>query len=456
MSKLPIIIFIFTLPLFNLTAEDPFGDLFEDAEVNKSDTISENGNDNILDSGSDLNIEISGILSTELVYFFDAHQVEDNQVLARPEAEVEFKVYGGETEGIISLELSPQKWISRPETVYTDIITELYLRSFFDIGYLEAGLMKVEWGSADGIHVLDPLSYWDLSDGFSLDIISLKKAGEMIKMNMYIKDSGLLEVVYKPFFSSHIMAQEGRWSIGMENIPNLILPDTKTLEYSQAALRLTSTYNRFDIGMQYYYGYLPDPGITPVYSGIGDPLDPGNYDNYLTYNKAHLFGLEGGTSIGIFTFWLEAGYWLTGDLKGDDPTVYNNRFVYLPGLDFTVPKTKFYINLQLMGDYTFNTENISSLDVDDMSGNGSPSHNNMLLMAGEYSFNRDRTRVRLGGMWSIEEEGYMILPELLWDIKDNLNLSISGQIIEGKSDNPGLLNSWEANDNLSVKMAFTY
>jgi len=94
-----------------------------------------------------------------------------------------------------------------------------------------------------------------MSDGYSQDIINLKKAGEMVKMNFYIKDSGLLEVVYKPFSSSHIMAQSGRWSTGMKNNPNLHIPDTTTLEYSQAALRLSGTLGRFDIGTQYYYGW---------------------------------------------------------------------------------------------------------------------------------------------------------------------------------------------------------
>ncbi|MCK5198010.1 MAG: hypothetical protein KAR21_06650, partial [Spirochaetales bacterium] len=274
-------------------------------------------------------------------------------------------------------------------------------------------------------------------------------------MNFYIKDSGLLELAYKPFFSSHIMAQSDRWSTGMENIPNLHIPDTTTLEYSQAALRLTGTLGRFDIGTQYYYGYLPDPGLTPVYIS-GDPLDPSNYDNYLSYDHAHLFGLEGGFALGFLTFWLEAGYWLTEDLNGDDPTVYNNRLVYLPGMDFTVPGIKLYLNFQLIGDYTFNTGNLSLLDVDETTGYGSPSHNNMLLISGELPFNRDKTRFRLSGMWSIEEEGYMILPELLWDINDNLNLSIYGQIIEGKEGSPGMLDSWKDNDNFAVKIAYSF
>ena len=426
--------------MLSLSAQDAFGDIFGESELDESG------------SASVSNIEITGKLSTDLVYFFDASAVENNEVLAMPEAELNFNIIERNMEGIISLNISPQKW--GPDIIYTDIINELYMRSFFTFGYLETGLMKVEWGIADGIHVLDPLSFWDLSDGFSQDIINLKKAGEMVKMNFYIKDSGLLEIAYKPFFSSHIMAQSGRWSTGMENIPNLHIPDTTTLEYSQAALRLTGTVGRFDIGTQYYYGYLPDPGLTPVYIS-GDPLDPNNYNNYLTYDRGHLFGIEGGFALGFLTFWLEAGYWLTEDLEGNDPTVYNNRLVYLPGMDFTVPGTKLYFNVQLVGDYTFNTEDLSLFDVDETTGYGSPAHNNMLLVAGEFPFNKDKNKIRLSGMWSIEEEGYMILPEFLWDINDNLNLSIYGQIIEGKDGNEGMLNSWKDNDNFAVKISYS-
>ena len=440
MKLLSLIGIILILPLSIISAEDPFGDIFSDTEQDAgiSDSSPETSSDGI-------KIDFSGVISTEIFYFFDAAQVQDNEVIFRPEADLNIKASNSFMEGIVSLNLSPQKWITRPDTIRTDTLNELYLRSFFSIGYLEAGLMKVEWGSADGIHVLDPLSYWDLTDGFSFDVISLKKAGEMVKMNFHVKETGLLELVYKPFFSSHIMAQEGRWSIGTENIPNLHVPDTTTLEYSQAAMRFTSTINGFDLGAQYYYGYLPEPGITTD-----------GTDFYLAYDRAHLFGLEGGTSLGIFTFWLEAGYWLTGDIQGDDPTVHNNRIVYLPGFDFTIPRTKLYFNIQLMGDYTLKTENLSIGDVDDPTGNGTPAHNNILLVAGDYSFNRDKTKIRLGGMWSIEENAYIIMPEFLWYFNDYLDFSISGQIIDGQGGKNGMLQSWKNNDNLKVKLSYTF
>ncbi len=418
------------LPLLSLSAQDAFGDIFGESEIDESG------------SSSVSNIEVTGELSTDLVYFFDASEAADNEVLAMPEAEVNFKVPEGDMEGIISLNISPQEW--GPDIIYTDIVNELYMRSFFSFGYLEAGLMKVEWGSADGIHVLDPLSFWDLSDGFSQDIINLKKAGEMVKMNFYIKDSGLLEIAYKPFFSPHAMAQSGRWSTGMEAIPR---PDTTTLEYSQAALRLSGTLGRFDIGTQYYYGYLPDPAIKSYMGPI---------PTYLAYDRAHLFGLEGGFALGFLTFWMEAGYWLTEDIDGDDPAVYNNRIVYLPGMDFTVPGIKLYVNVQLVGDYTLNTDNLLPYDVDESTGYGSPSHNNMLLIAGELPFNKDKIKIRISGMWSIEEEGYIILPELVWDINDNFNLSVYGKIIEGTDGNPGMMDSWKENDNLAMKVTYTF
>ena len=446
MKKLFLIFAIILTPFIYLTAQDMFDDIFDETESDQTD------------SGS--NIEVSGAISTELVYYFDAAQALDTEVLIRPEAEVNLKIVEGDMEGVLSLNVSPQQLIDKYDTgittdIITDIINELYLKAFFSFGYLEAGLMKVEWGSADGIHVLDPLSYWDLSDGYSLDIMNLKKSGELVKMNFYLGDSGLLEIAYKPFFSSHIMAQSGRWSIGTENIPNLVLPETKTLENSQVALRLTGNFDQFDIGVQYYYGYLPDPGITPVYIS-GDPLDPTNYTNYLTYNRAHLFGLEGGTSLGPFTFWLEAGYWLTEDTAGDDPSVYNNRLVYLPGVDFKIPGTNLYFNFQLMGDYTFKTDNLTVFDVDETTGYGTSSHNNMLLLAGEYSFLRDKFKIRLGGMWAIEEAGYMILPEFFWNINDNFTLSLYGQIVDGKTGNPGMMNSWKDNDSLSIKATYTF
>ena len=78
------------------------------------------------------------------------------------------------------------------------------------------------------------------------------------------------------------------------------------------------------------------------------------------------------------------------------------------------------------------------------------------FIVGELPFNKDKIKIRVSGMWSIEEEGYMILPELLWDLNDNLKLSIYGQIIDGKVGNPGMMSSWKENDNLGVKMVYSF
>jgi len=42
------------------------------------------------------------------------------------------------------------------------------------------------------------------------------------------------------------------------------------------------------------------------------------------------------------------------------------------------------------------------------------------------------------------------------DLNDNLNLSIYGQIIEGKDGNTGMMESWKENDNLSMKVTYTF
>ncbi len=109
-----------------------------------------------------------------------------------------------------------------------------------------------------------------------------------------------------------------------------------------------------------------------------------------------------------------------------------------------------------MGDYTLKTDNLSIGDVDDPTGNGTPAHNNILLVAGDYSFNRDKTKIRLGGMWSIEENAYIIMPEFLWYFNDYLDFSISGQIIDGQGGKNGMLQSWKNNDNLKVKLSYTF
>ncbi|HHT80533.1 MAG TPA: hypothetical protein GXZ69_04720, partial [Spirochaetales bacterium] len=41
------------------------------------------------------------------------------------------------------------------------------ITSFFDWGFIKAGLLKEEWGSGDGVHVVDVLNAFDYSKGLS-------------------------------------------------------------------------------------------------------------------------------------------------------------------------------------------------------------------------------------------------------------------------------------------------
>ncbi|MEA1911068.1 MAG: hypothetical protein U9N32_05240 [Spirochaetota bacterium] len=341
------------------------------------------------------------------------------------------------------------------ELTIGDIVQELSLRTFFSFGYLDMGLFKTEWGKGDGIHVIDPLNPLDQSNGISSDINEMKKAEIMAKMNFYLGDVGLFEFVYKPYFHSIETASTGRWMV--EEIPFPLeattVPDTETPSYSQVAARLSSTLGIFDIGGMYYYGYMTEPGYAISYTDI---MDTSTYVTNLIFTKAQLFGLEAGWALGPFTFRAEGGYWLTEDREGSEAHLYNDRAVWLAGLDIMIPGTTLFVSIQEFGSYVVNFDKSNPMDIDLGMSYKEYAMTNTVVAAVEGSFYQDRMKLRLAGLYLFEVNGYMILPTYTWNIEDDLELSVAGQIFGGDNEGPNPYYAWRDNDSITLGMKYIF
>ncbi|HEC61980.1 MAG TPA: hypothetical protein ENI27_06960 [bacterium] len=396
------------------------------------------------DEQSALTVDITGEIGLGLTYYLDDEW--DSMISASPISILRVEARSDMLEGFLVFDLEQM----------TDVLDELYMRAFFTFGYLDVGLLKVEWGQGDGIHVIDPLNPLVQTGRVETDILKQKRAEVMAMMSFYLGQNGLLELVYKPFFHPHQFDTEGRWAL---EIPDIIPPDTETLAYSQAAARLTGSLGFFDLGALYYYGFMSEPGYQFETSFTGtDPLDPTHYTTTteLVFTRAQLFGLEGVLAAGPFTLRTELGYWLTEDTAGDQPELFNNRFVYLGGIDLMIPGTSIFLSIQVTGAYVLGYLDLAETDVDRMAAYDDTPHSTMIMGALDLPFARGLMKLRLSGLYLIQAGGFLLLPEYSWKIKDDLELRLSGQILGGKDTGNSPYQTWDTNDNVGISITYTF
>lgn len=396
--------------------------------------------------------QVTGRIALDLRYFLDDGW--DSAVDVSPGGFLNITASSGDLEGTLALGLEVDN--DNPPIAMGDVVDELYLKAFFPFGYLTAGLLKTEWGKGDGTHVIDPLNPLIQKNGVKTDLFEMKRAEAMVMASVYLGENGLLELVYKPYFHPLQSDLAGRWATGMPDTPS---PDTTTLTYSQGAARITGTVGACDLGCLYYYGFMSEPGyeVSVVFTGT-NLLDPTHYQTVIStvFTRAHLIGLEGAGALGPFTVRTELGYWLTEDADGDQPELYNHRFVYLGGIDLLVPGTGIFAGVQLTGSYTLDFPQAPEIDVDRLASYNGTAHANTLIGVIELPFARDTMKIRLNGLYLFEAEGYMLIPEYRWTINDDLELLLYGQIFGGEDTGGSPYSMWDKNDNIGITITYLF
>lgn len=419
-----------------------------------SDIFGAEGAEGSSEDSDFMKVIISGEIGVSLKTFLDDGV--DSDFSAIPQLNLDIIPSAGDLEGLARLKLDGSDMDSN--IAVEDILEELYLRYFFSAGYIEAGLKKVEWGKGDGIHVIDPINPLNQSDGVVPDINEMKDPVNMVKLNFYLGANGLIELVYLPIFKGYTIADEGRWAlVDMAELPNLTIREIGGLSGSTAALRYTTSLGAFDLGIQYYYGYKPEPGYKIETELTGpNPYDPADYtiSTELVYTRAHLFGLEAGAAAGPFTFRAEAGYWLTEDLDGDQPELYNNSMVFLAGVDFTIPGTTLFVSLQATESYVLDYKDLTATDVDFLAAYDDKPTTTSIIPAVDFPFAREKFKLRLGGIYLVEANGWMAAPELFCYPVDDMEISLSGQFFGGEKDS--FYKIWKDNGNISLGFKYVF
>ncbi|MDR1837929.1 MAG: hypothetical protein LBQ89_09780 [Treponema sp.] len=473
MIKRAILLLLVTIPLSAVCAQD-FGFGFDD-----EDSV---GN---IATGSGFGVSISGEVSASAVgYLDDFSKGLDYTWLGDIfSGRLNFLAKTSFVEGIINLNLN-----TSPSPVSLD---EAYLRAYFGAFEITAGLRKITWGKADSfgpLDVINPLDYskvfTEMADNDSM--MSVKIARPLVHASFRFGQFSKIEGVFVPNFEPHFIDGEGKWAPAqmgmMENLPPSIMilmpplittptlfdiniteikPDTKTLaalDYAQAGLRFTTTIGSADIGAQYYYGRLPQPAAKISFTLNMTPSPSADVSVLYLYNPYHQIGIDYAQVLFGFNIRAELAANITGDLKGDDGSVYNPSIAWSVGFDRDV-FLGINVNLQLNESIRMMNDKLGSSDMMsvmtgsfDIEGD-TPASATRLTAAVSKRFFRDELELRTAMVWGIEDKDFAVMPALIWT-RDDLRIAFSGGFFAGNSE--GQLGQYRNNNFLKVSLTYMF
>ncbi|MBN2618182.1 MAG: hypothetical protein JXR64_07710 [Spirochaetales bacterium] len=303
-------------------------------------------------------------------------------------------------------------------------IDECYANLYFDMLNMEVGYFKTVWGKGDKLHVLDLLNPIDYSNYFTQDYLENKIAQPTIKVNVPVGSFGMLELAYVPIFEGDLIPTDGKWMPLEVKAAKTLLqgfsilyPDTQTLSYGQFGTRFTTSINGFDFGGLYYFGYDRQPTLNLT-------------KLKMDYNFMNVAGIEFGTVLAGFNLRGELAYYFINNSK--------DTLNYLGGFDRDLPLHNVNINIQVKGEYNTESEDITNMVVGKISD----------------SFNHEKITPSVTGMYNVEDMDFMIKPELLYKIGENIEIATSAGIFAGDDDTT--FGQFDLNDYLSLTLKYTF
>jgi hypothetical protein len=491
-----IILFLVLLIAVSLSAQDfGFGFGFDDEETSGGGA-----------GGGGLSVSVGGEISASMVGFFDdfsegADSIRLGDIFA---GSLYFTASSSIAEGVINLNLQPAYYIplagkfllgsppTTPGVFSLDLpsspisIDEAYLRAYLGGFDITAGLRKLTWGKADSfgpLDVINPLDstqiYTEMADSSSL--MGVKIARPLVHISFRFGQFSKIEGVFVPNFEPYSIAEEGRWMPAqmkmmqemLENLPppsppsisvniDPTPPDTTTIDYAQAGLRFTTTIGPVDLGLQYYYGRLPQPSVKVDigYSMMSPFPVPSSVDisSYL-YNPYHQIGLDYAQVLFGFNVRAEFAANITKDLKGDDGSIYNPSLAWSFGFDRNL-FLGINLNLQINESIRLMHDQLGSTDMTtvmmknnfDIEG-GSRLTATRLTATLSKKFLRDELEFRTAVVWGIEDKDCLIMPALVWT-KDDLRFAFAGGVFAGSKE--GQLGQYRDNNFLKLSLTYTF
>jgi hypothetical protein len=283
----------------------------------------------------------------------------------------------------------------------------------------------------------------------------LKIARPLVHAAFRFGDYSKIEAVFVPWFQGHLFADSDRWE--PEQMKALkqtaalfgitpISPDTTALSYFQAGARFSTTLFHADIGVQYYSGFLP----RPAYSVETAAPFPFPRKITLGYNRYHQAGLDYAGEAAGFNIRAEAAVNITGDLSGDDPSVYNPHLLWSLGFDRKL-FAEISLNLQCNEKIRLLDDGVGEnlFDIEE----GAPLTSTRVTAELSRAFFRDTVRVKTAAIWGLEDKDALLLPSVTF-VRGDAELELSAGFFLGSRD--GELGQYRDNNFVKAGISYTF
>lgn len=356
-----------------------------------------------------------------------------------------------------------------------DILNELTYRAYLGNYILQAGKTKIVWGRGDKVHVLDLINANDVTNFMIPDYID-RRIGEPemdVTWNIPSDQNLSLQVVFTPGMTTDRFATSGRWTpesvtaltdyitqrietVGAATATALALAskyadsdyytaDTNSLEYAQYGARLTGTQGTVDWGAEYYLGHYKTPSVT---YNTTDPIIS------LDYDQLQVFGVDAETVRGAYTMRGELAYYLTEDLDGDDTSTHNNSVQWVAGFDRDLPWYNLSLNVQELGSYILNYDEVSSATDIDLNNADSASNNKIIVKLSNTMWH-ENLKPSLSVMYGIEGVDLVVMPEVSYVVKDGFEVTASANFVYSDTDT-GEYKAFNNNAEVQLKTEYSF
>jgi hypothetical protein len=298
------------------------------------------------------------------------------------------------------------------------------------------GRQIVTWGVGDLIFINDvfPKDYVSFFSGRPLEYLKIGVDGLRSRYSSALVNAEFLVI---PFFEANNLPTSERFLLfdPFSDVPSRDEEEpATTLENTQLALRLYRRIKDFDVSAYAYRGFWLTPSMKP-----DDLISPTQVITF--YPELSVYGLsaQGGALGGVLSF--ETGYYQSReDEEGKDPFIPNSQIRFLIGYQRQIWKD-FTVGVQYYGEYMTHYDEY----VENLPG-GVPELD-------EYRY--QTLKLSFFAFYSPSDEDYLIIPEVKYNITDELSAVLGANIFGGGEDAPQF-GQFDKNDNIYTVVKYEF
>jgi hypothetical protein len=316
---------------------------------------------------------------------------------------------------------------------------------------LRIGREIITWGIGDLLFINDvfPKDWEAFYSGRPLEYLKIKV--DSLKLDVY-SDIVSAEVVFMPFFEPDDLPSAGRFHFfdPYPNIQNRELekPDSAFERFSnmEYALRLYRYIGDFDVSVYAYKGFFRSPGMKA--DNFNSPSTVSNF-----YPELAVYGLSTQKSALAGVVSAEYGYYDSLDDKSSkDPGINNSQSRFLIGYQKAFPED-FTVGIQYYGELMHQYRQYED-NLPPAFAKRSELHQYITLRLTKL-FKYQTLKLSLFTFYSPDEEDFFIIPEISYNITDNL-LGILGMNIFAGDENNTTFGQHKKDTNIYLTVKYNF